>query len=87
MQPLDLETQFEDLPLSLVTLAPRANVAPKPLDLDRHFLVEASTIARRGRGRLAVIATAATPDLFLEIRDLAAQCVDRLQKLRGHLVG
>ncbi len=78
MQPLDLDTQLPDLPFPLVTLAPLADIAAKPLDFDQDFFVGAMAITRRGGRRVAVIASAAIANLFLETRNLAAQRVDRL---------
>jgi len=86
-QPLDLQTQCPDLPLSLVTLAPLQNVAAKALDLDQHLFIRAAAITCRRGGRVAAIASAAIANLFLEPCDLTAQRVDCLQQLRGHIVG
>jgi hypothetical protein len=45
MQPLQLQAQFPDLPIPLVALPPRADVAAKPLDLDADVLLAATAIA------------------------------------------
>lgn len=71
MQPLDQETELPDLPLTLVTFAPLADVATKPLDFDQNLLIAATTIYRGGR-HVAVIANTAITNLFLETPDLAA---------------
>lgn len=83
MQPLDLEPQLPDLSLTFVTLAPLADITAKPLDLDQDVFV--ATAALRGRRRIvagvvvAVAVTTALADLVLEICDLPAQRLDRLQ--------
>jgi hypothetical protein len=46
MQPLQLHAQLPDLPVPLVALSPRADVAAKPFDLVSDVLLAASAIAR-----------------------------------------
>lgn len=78
MQSLDLETEFPDLPLSLITLSQLADVMAKPLQLDQDFLIAATELTRRRRRHVAAIA-----NFLLETRDVSSQGVDRLPQLQA----
>jgi hypothetical protein len=76
--------ELAHLPLTLVALAPFADVAAKPLDLDQQIIVAA--LAPRVRGRIA-IATAKIAEIVAKPRDLAGQRIDGLLHLRKRCVG